>query len=629
MTSKYLSILLVLALCSCAQSCNTEDDEPVFSSNSGSGSSDSDDATDDSEKGYDDDGTGDDVNNSAFTNTIIITYDGSSVSIEGKADSVTITTSDADVTVTSAAEEIEYILRGSSTNGSLKVYSDYKYKLTLDNLSLASQTGAAINNQSKKKLFVNLPAGTTSSLADATTYSRITDGEDLKACLFSEGQLIFCGSGSLSVKGNYKHAICSDDYVAISENAVVTVSGSVKDGIHANDYVAIYGGETYITTSGSDGIDVDAGYFFISGGYLSVSTSAAAAKAVKVAGNVWVKGGTMSLATSGAPEYDSSDADYKCANCLTSDSSIYVSGGVLYASCTGVGAKAIKSDHNIEITDGTVTAIAKGSSNNYGSAKGMKATENILISGGSVYAYSASHEGIEAKKEINISGGIVEVEASDDGINSGSTMTLSGGKIYSHSTGNDGIDSNGNLYITGGTVVAYGSSDPECGIDANDEENYHLYITGGTVFALGGSNVSYPYSTSGSQPYVLLTGSAANVALKDASGNSIVAWDYSAYATLASSSSTNKAGGWGGGGNPGGGPGGNQGGGQGGMGGGSLTFIISTPEMTSGSTYTLYSGVTVSASDLFHGLSTSATVSGGSSSNSATAVTSGSSGNRW
>ena len=628
MTSKYLSILLVLALCSCAQSCNTEDDEPEFSSSNSSSSDD--DASSDSEKGYDDDGTGDDITNSEFSKTIIITYDGSSVSIEGKADSVSVVATDADVVVTSAAEEIEYILRGSSTNGSLKVYSDYKYKLTLDNLSLASQTGAAINNQSKKKLFISLPAGTSNSLSDATTYTRITDGEDLKACLFSEGQLIFCGSGELSVKGNYKHAICSDDYVAVSEDAVLTVSGSVKDGIHANDYVAIYGGITNITTSGSDGIDVDAGYFLISGGYLSVSTSAAAAKAVKAAGNVWVKGGTMSLATSGAPEYDSSDADYKCANCLTSDSSIYVSGGILYAACSGVGAKAIKSDHNIEITDGTVTAIAKGSSGNSGSAKGMKATENIIISGGSVYAYSASHEGIESKGELTISGGIVEVEAADDGINSGSTMTLSGGQIYSHSTGNDGIDSNGNLIISGGTVIAYGTTDPECGLDANDEENYHLYITGGTVFSLGGSNISYPYSTTGSQAYVTLSGSAANVALKDASGNLILAWDYSAYATLASSSSsssTNKAG-WGG--NQGGGPGGNQGGGnQGGMGGGSLTFLISTPSMTSGSTYTLYSGVTVSASDLFHGLSTSATVSGGSSSSSATAATSSSSSSRW
>lgn len=63
---------------------------------------------------------------------------------------------------------------------------------------------------------------------------------------------------------------------------------------------------------------------------------------------------------------------------------------------------------------------------------------------------------------------------------------------------------------------------------------------------------------------------------------------------------------------------------------GSLKFIVSSPSMTSGSTYYLYSGVTISASDLFHGLTTTGTVSGGSSSSSATASTgSSSSGNHW
>lgn len=515
------------------------------------------------------------------------------------------------------------MLRGSSSNGSFKAYSDHKYKVTLDGLSLTSLTGSPFNNQSKKKLFVELAAGSSNSLADASTYSRISDSEDLKACLFSEGQLIFCGSGSLSVVGNYKHAVCSDDYVAVSQSARLSITGSVKDAIHANDYFALYDGQVDIAASGADGIDVDEGYFTMSGGSLSVSVTAPGAKAVKAAGNVFVRGGEITLYASGAQRYDSDDADYKAAACLASDSSIFVSGGTVFAECSGVGGKAVKADFDIEVSDGSLTAFSTGSSNSYGSAKGVKAKQDITISGGRVVASSASHEGIESKGVMTISGGVVEVEAADDAINSGKDMTLSGGYIYAHSTGNDGIDSNGNMYITGGTIVAYGASDPECGLDANDEENCHLYITGGNVFALGGSNVSYPYSTTGSQAYVFVSGSASSVALEDASGNALLAWDYSSY-----SESSNKAlsvafgnqGGPGGQGVP---------GGQGGAG-GSLKFLISLPSISSGSSYSLYTGVSISSSDAFHGLSLSPSVSGGSLSGSATAATSGSSsGGRW
>lgn len=472
MNSRKIFLLTALALFLGATACNT-DDAPAVSSDSSSSDGSG------SEAGYDDDGSGDDVDNSTFSKTITITYDGSSASVSGAADSVTVSIDGADVVVNSQAEEMVYVLRGASSNGSFKAYSDHKYKVTLDGLSLTSLTGSPFNNQSKKKLFVELAAGTESSLADASTYSRVSDSEDLKACLFSEGQLIFCGSGSLSVVGNYKHAVCSDDYVAVSQSARLSITGSVKDAIHANDYFALYDGLVDISASGADGIDVDEGYFTMSGGSLSVSVSAAGAKAVKAAGNVFVRGGEMTLATSGAQKYDSDDADYKAAACLASDSSIFISGGSVFAECSGVGGKAVKADFDIEVSDGSLTALSTGSSNSYGSAKGVKAKQDISISGGRVVASSASHEGIESKGVMTISGGVVEVEAADDAINSGKDMTLSGGYIYAHSTGNDGIDSNGNMYITGGTIVAYGASDPECGLDANDEENFHLYITGG------------------------------------------------------------------------------------------------------------------------------------------------------
>ena len=115
----------------------------------------------------------------------------------------------------------------------------------------------------------------------------------------------------------------------------------------------------------------------------------------------------------------------------------------------------------------------------------------------SVTTTGAGGEGIESKTSINITGGQVTVNASDDAINASynddtkgtsgaGDLTISGGAVYARSTGNDGIDANGNVYIKGGLVYAIGTSTPEVAIDANSEEQKKLYVTGGTIVAIGG-----------------------------------------------------------------------------------------------------------------------------------------------
>jgi hypothetical protein len=79
---------------------------------------------------------------------------------------------------------------------------------------------------------------------------------------------------------------------------------------------------------------------------------------------------------------------------------------------------------------------------------------------------------------------------------------VSGGYVYAFSVNNDGIDSNRNLYFKGGTTYAYGTTQPECGIDA--AEGYSVYISGGTLMAVGGGE-SYPASSS-SQPSIVYGG---------------------------------------------------------------------------------------------------------------------------
>ena len=120
---------------------------------------------------------------------------------------------------------------------------------------------------------------------------------------------------------------------------------------------------------------------------------------------------------------------------------------------------------------------------------GLRSDACIYVSGGWTVVKAAggeSSEGIEAKYNIDISDGVVEVAAFDDGINSGGNLIVRGGKVFVASVMNDAIDSNSNLVIIGGTVTAIGGDAPEAGLDAAEEERFNLYINGGTVLSCGG-----------------------------------------------------------------------------------------------------------------------------------------------
>ncbi|MBP5419257.1 MAG: carbohydrate-binding domain-containing protein, partial [Bacteroidales bacterium] len=457
----------------------------------------------------------DNIDNATFPKSITITYDDAIAYTSGAIDGVDIYISDADVMVTSIVDGVEYILEGATPNGSFKIYSNYSYKLTLADVSIASSTHFAINSQSEKTCFVYAQCGSRNTLSDGSNYSTENpDGEDQKGCIFSEGQLVFCGTGTIGITGNNKHAICSDDYVAIT-NGEISITESAGDAIHANDYVSVRGGTLDITTSGGDCIDVENGYFIMHDGQITATTSAAAKKVIKAASNIYINDGALTLKTIGNALYDESEADYSSASCLKSGGGITISGGNILATSTGTGGKGIRCAGDLIINDGVVTVSTTGgqagtSSSSWGrpgqssssgasaSPKGVKANGNININGGvlSVGTAGSGGEGIESKATINVSGGYVVSNAYDDGMNAKSAIVVSGGYVYGRSTDNDGIDSNGTIQVQGGVLIGSGASSPEEGIDSDNSSQ--MSFSGGKIFSIGGlfnNTVTLPSST--------------------------------------------------------------------------------------------------------------------------------------
>ncbi len=405
-----LAVLMVVG-------CNNE-----VSNNSGNNSS----------TGSDSTNTGDDssdfVDEQTWNSTISIVWNGTNVTVTGSADGVSVANSNGYVTVTSTAKHVEYAVSGSGT-GQLSIYSDYKYKLSLQDLTLSCSDGPAINSQCKKTCYAVL--GGASTLSDGSSYA--SSSEDRKAAFFSEGQICISGPGSLTVTGNYKHALASDDYIRLCSGVgTLSLTAKVSDGMHANDGIIINDGTVTINAV-EEGIQCDTSSVVITGGTIDITSTTD--KGILAYANIDISGGTINISSK-----------YKC----------------------------IKTQSNLSISGGTITAVATGTSSGGSGPWG----------GGS--SSDGTPEGIEAKGTITVTGGTVYAQANDDAINSGGDMTISGGLVMAYSTGNDGMDANGNCYIKGGTVYAIGASSPEVAIDANTEDRKQLYVQGGTIVAIGG-----------------------------------------------------------------------------------------------------------------------------------------------
>ncbi len=505
------------------------------------------------------------IENTTFDKTITVTFSQSGNAFVSGDESGIVSINGNDVIATNNTDQvIKYVLTGETSDGFFKLYSTKKQAIVLNSVSITNPDGAAINNQSKKRTFIVLNDGTKNYLTDGANYSDATDSEDMKGCFFSEGQLIFSGSGYLEVDANCKAGIRSDDYVRTMPKANIWVDASAGNGIRGNEAVIVTGGVVNINVTGT------------------------ADKGISTDGEVRIEGGRTTIFTSGGYEYDSDENDYSACSGIKADSVININGGELNIKSTGTGGKGLNCDDEININDGVVRIITTGKrqkdSKGSASPKGIKADGKINVSGGQTQVRlegtGDGTEGIESKSEIHIEAGTVESYSYDDAINSAGNLYIDGGYVYARSYNNDAIDANKNLYINGGVVIAEGAGQPECGLDA--AEQYKAYINGGTVIAIGGGMQAIDSSSK-----------QASIAVSASMGMKVGILD-GLKAILAYTIPSSNCG---------------------------TALMISSPSFKSGSSYTLRAGCEVSGGTSFYNLTTGCTIGSGSQSLDVTAST--------
>ncbi len=459
--------------------------------------------------------------------TVFVTYNGSSVTVDNPFAEVAVATDGANVTITSNAQKkgIVYYLSGASTVGSFNFTPDKGYTLVLDELNLSNDNAPIVLNKSVSD---DSYVATVHLRGD----SYIEDGasNSLKAALYTKSKLKIsvdstASSGSLNVKGNVKHAINSAKRVEVYSGSL-NVTGAVADGINA-DGLEMYGGQLSVSGTGSDGVDCSEVIYIaagtvvvnttaedskglkcdslidIEGGNVQLTVDGAGSKAIKSSKRVILGGGEVTATLNAASAFVDTDGSYSYNGAVKADSSISITGGTLKVTGAALAARALSSDLDVEIAGGTFIANLTGAhsieTSDTTSVFGIKADGTVYIKDGTsnitIGTAATASKGIKANK-VNISGGNLTI------VNDGkyfstttSSSSSSSGSSWSGGRPGQGGSSWGQQTTTSASFITAKAikTDTDCTITGGTislTSNYGKGITSDGTVTLGVKNGS-------------------------------------------------------------------------------------------------------------------------------------------
>ena len=437
---------------------------------------------------------GDFIENYSTSRIITITFSETGVSSTSLPEGVTATINGGHIVINSTIGKMGYQIKGSCSNGSLKIYSEKKFRLLFGGVTLTNPTGPAINIQSGKTVYASIVNGTTNTLCDGATYSAPVVGsdgeaEDQKGTIFSEGQIIFDGytngTGILNVTSHGGHAISSDDYIMV-RGGNINILSAAKDGFRTKDKFIIGRAKAYSPTitinATSNGIECTEGFLTIEAGKLDITAGGEAIKVEyeesdpTITPDAYIKGGYIKLTTTGEK-----------SSAIQTTRNYTQSGGIIEATVNGNGSKIINCDGTAIFSGGKLTGIANGTvASDETSAGGIKCAGNIEISNCTI-AIDCKGKGAKAincDKNVIVNSGEATLlataedytEIADDKKTRAITadaITVNGGTVVAKAYDN-ALSSNVAININGGVVNAYSTNSIALDIEATQTGGWLL-----------------------------------------------------------------------------------------------------------------------------------------------------------
>ncbi|MDE0572225.1 carbohydrate-binding domain-containing protein [Demequina sp. B12] len=510
------------------------------------------------------------------------TVDGSGATVDG--DTVTIT------------ESGTYVLSGELSAGQVVVNGDKAdVVLVLDGVDITAADVSGINVVDADWVVLALAAGSTNVVSDAADAVDADDAET-NAAIYSTADLWITGEGSLQVNGVAADGITSKDTLVVNSGDLTVTA--TDDGLRGKDHLVVLGGVIEVD-AGGDGLKADnvsdsddtsypVGVVWISDGTLNVTSGV---DAIDAENQVTIENGTLSLAagddgitTNGIMRVTDGTIDVTTSVEGFEAAIMYLDGG------TG---SIVSSDDGFNATDGSTssgndmgggmggdTGGPGGERGERSSRPGEDTTDGASASTTpdaadtsttvTTAAYSSS-DASEATVE-QTAGGMGGMDAATEGV----IIEISGG-TWSIDAAGDGVDSNGDVLMTDGVVVVAGPTNSGNGaVDYNGS----FQMDGGTFVASGSAGMAQA-PDSGSQAVIGVSFGQTITA-----GTPIAVLDEDG--TLVAAYTSTKD---------------------------SQTLVISSPDLTSGDSYTVTFGGTVT------GTATAGLVTDGSISGSETAGT--------
>lgn len=454
-----------------------------------------------------------------------IKLNGTSASIEGTGAVV------IDNQITIALPGV-YVVSGKLDDGQIIVDLEREgtVKIVLNGAEIHNAEGSAIYVKQAEKTIMTLQEGTQNIVSDGDNYAN-TGEDDPSAAIFSKDDLTINGAGSLTVNGNYKDGIVGKDDLMIT-GGNITIHAA-DDGLVGRDMLAVKEAAVKIEADG-DGMkstndtDTSKGFISIEGGAFDIQ---AGSDGIQAETELLILGGQYSIVTGGGSANGSVKAEENGPGARGGQESDTTEAS---SATESQSAKGLKASTDITISGGTFTIDSADDSlhsNNSMTIAGDKlsitsgddgihADTSITISGGTV-EIDKSYEGIESKL-ITLSGGDIHVVSSDDGINVGggndqssvngrpgqntfsstgdSALHITGGYVTVDAAG-DGLDSNGSIYMTGGTVAVNG---PTSNNNGSLDYDGVFEMSGGFLIAAGSAGMAETPSEQSAQNSIMM-----------------------------------------------------------------------------------------------------------------------------
>ncbi len=359
----------------------------------------------------------DDLNDSNTSNDIaLIEFAGDQIIYKGGGANIENDT----ITITSAGT---FQISGRLDNGQVIVdtQDNQAVRLIFSGIDITCTTRAPIYIKNAVKTVITLVENTVNAITDGQDYILNESGEP-NAAIFSMDDLTINGQGTLFVNGNYNHGIFSKDDLRIIDGDIAVYA--VNDGIKGRDSIAIKDGQITIEAGGdglqsNNDVDLEKGNIFIEGGSVVVN---AGEDGIQAENTLIISGGEVTINTSSGSENASQRIEWKnwgqheastvedtegSAKGLKAGEILVITGGKLEIDSAD---DALHSNNTIIIDDGQIN-LASGDD-------AIHADSVLIINGGTVQV-STCYEGLESSA-ITINGGDIHIVAFDDGINAAS-----------------------------------------------------------------------------------------------------------------------------------------------------------------------------------------------------------------